>query len=156
MSQLILLDTGILGLMTHPRWNQEAKQCKDWMGRLNLSGDVLAIPEICDYELRRELIRVNRNRSLQRLDRFIDRTTYIPLTTRMIRLAAEYWAQARSGGYPTSGNDALDADVILAAQATESSESGFDTVIATTKVAHLSHFVDARRWQDIPPSAPNA
>jgi predicted nucleic acid-binding protein len=155
MSQLILLDTGILGLMTHPRWNQEAKQCKDWMDRLNMSGDVLAIPEICDYELRRELIRMNRIRSLQRLDRFSDLTTYIPLTTRMMRLAAEFWAQARSGGYPTGRDTALDADVILAAQVTEASESGFSTVIATTNVAHLSHFIDARRWQDISPSAQN-
>jgi hypothetical protein len=37
------------------------------MSRIN-SGDKIAIPEIADYEARRELIRTKRSRSIKRLD----------------------------------------------------------------------------------------
>ena len=43
---------------------------------------------------------------------------YDPITTPIMRRAAEYWAASRRAGRPTSDPAALDADVILAAQAT--------------------------------------
>jgi hypothetical protein len=48
-------------------------------------------------------------------------------------------------------NRALDADVILAAQA-EAIETDFDqpVIVATTNVAHLTRFLDARYWTEIP------
>lgn len=64
--------------------------------------------------------------------------------------AAELWATARKGGYPTAAPpDALDADVILAAQALLVANEGNEVIIATTNVGHLSRFVNAREWQDI-------
>ncbi|MGE0434782.1 MAG: hypothetical protein AB7K09_26125 [Planctomycetota bacterium] len=51
MSRVVVLDTGPLGLVTHPR-NADAKR---WLKSLVLAGFAVAVPEIADYELRREL-----------------------------------------------------------------------------------------------------
>ena len=64
-----------------------------------------------------------------------------------MRRAAEFWAQARQQGRPTAGDKAIDADVILAAQAVTMRED--DVVIATTNVGHLAQFVRAALWTDI-------
>jgi hypothetical protein len=63
--------------------------------------------------------------------------------------AAELWAQARNQGYPTAAADALDGDVILAAQAVILRSQGYNAVIATTNVGHLNQFTTARIWQEI-------
>ena len=65
--------------------------------------------------------------------------------------ATELWADARRKGLPTAPEAALDADVILAAQAVMLSgfEKPNNTLIATDNVGHPGRFVAARRWQDI-------
>jgi hypothetical protein len=63
--------------------------------------------------------------------------------------AAELWALARTEGYPTADDAALDADVILAAQAQLAAEYDYEVVVATTNVGHLGRFVDARPWEQI-------
>lgn len=65
-------------------------------------------------------------------------------------LAAELWADARKSGNPTADNKALDADVILAAQAKLAELNGNSVIVVTTNKKHLSMFVDAREWQEIP------
>ena len=105
------------------------------------------VPEIADYEVRRELIRAGKRAGLERLDALIKQLEYLAITTPAMRVAAEYWAQARQRGRPAAADAALDGDVILAAQAaTVRSEN---VVVATTNVKHLSAFVEARLWQDI-------
>jgi len=64
-------------------------------------------------------------------------------------LAAQLWAEARKRGQPTASADALDGDVILAAQALTSGFSPQDIVVATTNVGHLSQFVEAALWTSI-------
>ena len=67
-----------------------------------------------------------------------------------MRRAAELWAAARKRGRPTADPAALDADVILAAQAQLLAElTGDVVVVATDNARHLGQFVDARRWQEI-------
>lgn len=105
------------------------------------------IPEITDYEIRRELLRANELRGLARWDHFCAALEYLPLTTAAMRLAAEFWAQARRQGRQTAANAALDIDVILAAQAVTLTVPGI--VIATTNVSHLSRFAPADLWSNI-------
>jgi hypothetical protein len=63
--------------------------------------------------------------------------------------AAEFWAQARNQGFPTADDAALDADVILAAQAAILGEAVGEVVIVTTNVGHLARFADARKWDEV-------
>ena len=107
----------------------------------------LVLPEIADYEVRRELVRGRRVRGLQRLDALVDLVEYLPLTTAAMRQAAVFWAEARQRRRPTDDDRALDGDVILAAQvATLESADG---IVATTNVGHLSRYVHAALWRDI-------
>jgi len=46
-------------------------------------------------------------------------------------------------------NNALDGDVILAAQARMIEREGYEVIVATMNVRHLSRFVMAREWRDI-------
>jgi predicted nucleic acid-binding protein len=142
---IVLLDTGPLGILVHPRISQE---CQDWLEHILLKGYRVVLPEIADYELRRELLRLDNLVRIKRLDRLKQRLEYLPLTTDIMLQAAELWAKARQTGKPTADPHALDGDVILAAQAM-SIETTDQIIIATTNVRHLSLFVNAREWSDI-------
>jgi predicted nucleic acid-binding protein len=107
------------------------------------------MPEIADYEVRRELLRAQKRAGIARLDRLKTRIGYAPITTEAMLLAAEFWAQARRQGRPTTDDRALDGDVILAAQATVLGGGGDAVVIATANVGHLERFVEARNWEAI-------
>jgi predicted nucleic acid-binding protein len=72
--------------------------------------------------------------------------TYLPINGRALRRAAEFWAQARRQHHPTAGDQALDGDVIIAAQAEQVAAT-----VATDNVRHLALFVPARSWRDLPP-----
>ena len=147
---LLVLDTGVLGFVTHPKLSPEALACKNWFCALLAQGIRTAIAEISDYQLRRELLRADKIRGLRALDFLKANLLYIPLTTDIMLRAAELWAQTRKQGKPTASPESLDADVILAAQTlTAAHACGYDPIIATTNVGHLQRFVQAERWQDI-------
>jgi predicted nucleic acid-binding protein len=105
------------------------------------------VPEIADYEVRRELLRANKVKGIAKLDALADLLEYLPITTAAMRRAALFWAQARQQGRPTAGDKTLDADMILAAQAMALGVA--DVVIATTNVGHLSRFAPAELWHKI-------
>lgn len=87
------------------------------------------------------------------LDRYKATLNYLPFTTDAMLRAAAFWAAARRGGKPTAPDLALDADAILAGQASSAAagEEGNDVLVATTNVGHLSRFVFAQEWQEILP-----
>lgn len=150
MTTAIFLDSGPLGLLVHSNAEQ-ARACLEWLDAC-LAGDCrVVIPEIADYEVRRELIRQAKSKSLLRLDELQGVLDYQPLTTAAMRKAAELWAEARATGRPTSDRHALDADVILCAQAHLAAGKDDRLVVATTNVGHLARFVDAKDWKDVTP-----
>ncbi len=148
--RVVVLDTGVLGIATNPSGNPKSARCVQWLLELGQSGHAVVVPEIADYELRRELVLQRKLRSLARLDALHMQATYVSITTKVMLLAADFWAQARRQGRKTADDKALDGDVILAAQASLLTHLGDEIVVATTNVKHLSLFVDARLWQDIP------
>ena len=107
MSQVVLLDTGPLGLVTNPRRSPQSVACAQWLQALVAHGIRVIVPEIADYEVRRELLRAKKERGLARLDALASRLEYLPLTTAAIRLAAMFWAQVRQQGQPTADDKAL-------------------------------------------------
>jgi predicted nucleic acid-binding protein len=149
MTQIVLLDSTPVGLITNPKATPLAVECQQWLQSLLDRGYHVILPEIIDYEVRRELLRVNKIKSIRRLDDLKSALIYLPITTEVMLKAAQMWAQVRQQGKPTADDKALDGDVILAAQAILISSEEYPVIVATSNPKHLSLFVDARDWQDI-------
>jgi predicted nucleic acid-binding protein len=149
MSQIVLLDSTPVGLITNPKATPLAIECQHWLNSLLGRGYHVVLPEIIDYEVRRELLRVNKVKSIRRLDELKSELIYLPITTEVMLKAAKMWAQVRQQGKPTADGKALDGDVILAAQAILIDSEEYRSIVATSNPKHLSLFVDARNWQDI-------
>lgn len=137
----LLLDTGVLGQVCHPRKHGDARA---WLRRV-VHVHELIVPEIADYELRRELMRIGAARSLAHLDELGRCLSYQPVTTATWRRAAGLWAQLRRAGRPTADGAALDGDMLLAALALEIGAS-----VVTTNPRHFDGLVEAMSWGDVP------
>jgi hypothetical protein len=149
MSLIVLLDAGPLGMITNPKSSPENESCKNWLASLAYKGVEVVIPEIADYEVRRELLRAGKDRGLARLDALKGMLGYAAITTSVMLTAAEFWATARRMGRQSADDVSLDADMILAAQACSFVHDRDETVIATTNVRHLALFASARIWREI-------
>lgn len=144
---IVILDSGPVGLLAKRGGTPAVDECNLWLdGLLDQSSRVI-LPEIVDFEVRRELIRLRAVSSMARLDTLASIVEYLPLTTAAMRKAAELWAEARQKGLPTADPKGLDGDVILAAQALLLGAA--DVVVATTNAGHLSRFVAARSWPEV-------
>ncbi|MEG4488287.1 nucleic acid-binding protein [Microcoleus sp. D2_18a_B4] len=109
MSRVIILDSDPLGMVTNPKASSaEIQECKVWLNSLMRRGEIIILPEIADYEVRRELIRAGKLAGIQRLDELKLQLTYRPLTTEVMLLAAQLWADSRRRGRPTAEPNALD------------------------------------------------
>ncbi len=109
VSHVVLLDAGPLGLATNPRRSRQSVACAQWVQAIVTHGMRVIVPEIADYEVRRELVRANKVSGLARLDALARLLEYLPLTTAAMRQAALFWAQARQQGQPTADDKALAA-----------------------------------------------
>jgi len=147
VTQVIMLDAGPLGLITNPKLSAESESCARWLQTHITSGRRIIIPEISDYEVRRELLRANKTKGISRLDDLAELIEYLPITTTTMRQAAKFWAEARQQGQPTAGDKTIDGDMILVTQAITFGTP--DVVIATTNVGHLSRFISADLWQNV-------
>lgn len=143
----MLLDTGPLGLVTHPEAATKNQKAAQWLRNLLSDGVDVLIPELADYELRRELLRAGKTHSVAVLDRYKATLGYVPSTTEALLQAAEFWATARQQEKPMAPDLGLDGDAILAAQAAVLGRGGDDVMIATTNEGHLSRFVPAQEWE---------
>ncbi len=151
MNRHILLDSSPLGLLSNPANTADVIAITQWAAACYAGGDHLYIPEVIDYELRRELLRAGKTKGIAKLDSFKTAFRYLAITTVAMLRAAELWSQARRSGLPTSDPKKLDIDVILAAQALTLPVSPTNLIIATSNVTHISRFAPAALWTDIKP-----
>ena len=140
MPEKYLLDTGPLGLLAHDRPAQRLP-IQTWLLEQLAAGVTIYLSEVADYEVRRELTRLVQSGKLpaSRLDRLdqLDRVfAYLPVSTASWRRAATLWATTRSQGKPTADPAALDADVLIAAQALE-----VQATVVTCNPTHLKSLV---------------
>lgn len=151
MSRTIVLDSTPLALFLQRRSYHRAEECSAWVARHIDAGDRLIVPEIIDYEVRRELLRLGKANALRRLDLFnhAEPDRLLRLSSDALRKAAELWAQVRRKGMPTADVHALDVDMILAAQVLTTSFGADDVIVATGNVSHLAPVVRADQWDHI-------
>ena len=145
MAAIYLLDTGPLGLLAHDR-PVHRMPIQTWLLQEMTAGATVYISEVADFEVRRELTRLIRAGQLpasrlHRLDQLANLCTYLPVSTEMWRRAADFWADARQQGLPTSSLAALDADALIAAQAAEVAAT-----VVTSNPGHISRWVPVRPW----------
>lgn len=147
MSRVVILDSAPVWVLCRNPEEPETGSALMKLTELLEAGVRVFLPEIIDYENRRELIRRQATKQLQNLDALGLVTEYLPITTDAMRRAAELWAVARQTGQPTAGDDTIDADMILIGQA--QSLQLPDAIIATTNVRHLARFFPAAIWSSI-------
>jgi predicted nucleic acid-binding protein len=153
VTEVILLDSGILSLAAQRPGVQDADACREWIVDCLKAGAKIMVPAIANYEARRELLRARKTAGVARLDAFIraEADRYLPLLDADLLRAADLWAHTRQQGLPTADAKALDIDVILAAQALSLNLTPARFVVATTNIRHLSRFVPAELWENIRP-----
>jgi len=117
------------------------------------AGHIFIVPAVADYEVRRELKRAGKTKSIASLDAWNSGrpNRFLPLTQAAMELASTLWAQARNNGTPTADPKELDGDVLIAAQALDMGLDPDQFVIATVNVGHLALFVPAEHWTKINP-----
>ena len=77
---IVLLDTGPLGRLTSPKGTPINTLYLNWLKSLIANGVTVLVPEICDYELRRELLRSDSKEAIKRLDQLRMAIGFLPLT----------------------------------------------------------------------------
>lgn len=151
MIQTIILDSTPLGQLASPSKSPEVLAIKQWLFLHQNAGRDIIIPEINDYEVRRELTRTKKASSIARLDVLKASAYYVPITTDAMLLASTLWANARQLGVATADAKALDGDVIMCAQVLTLGLAPGTFVVATSNVNHIARYVPADVWSNIQP-----
>ncbi|MEM9274878.1 MAG: type II toxin-antitoxin system VapC family toxin [Cyanobacteria bacterium P01_F01_bin.143] len=148
---IVLIDSGVLFTLISTSKVKEVTDCQDWFYYLLSRSALVVTSAICNYEVKRELIRRKKVPELDNLNQLKTLIDFLPVDDSTLELAAELWAEARNKGLPTADDLSLDADVIICAQYQLLAEKypGRYVVIATTNVKHLSRFTEAKKWQEI-------
>jgi hypothetical protein len=81
---VVVLDSGPIGFLTNPSNNPVPVAIRQWLTDLLAAGRRVILPEIADYEVRREFIRGSMTQSLILLDTLANQIEYLPLTTAMM------------------------------------------------------------------------
>ncbi|CCI09872.1 type II toxin-antitoxin system VapC family toxin [Microcystis aeruginosa] len=140
---IVFIDSGVLGLLTHPKKAGKPADCEDWLYSLLSKGVYVVSSDICDYEVRRSLllesVKKNSFNSLDNLD------------TDVMLESSQIWVETRKIGKQTADNYNIDVDIIILAhwQLLKKQYPSRYLVIATTNVKHFQGFAEALNWQDI-------
>ena len=148
---IVILDSGVLHTLVSTSKVKEVKDCQDWFYYLLSRGARVVTSAICNYEVKRELIRKKKASEISNLNQLKTLIELLPVDKSALEIAARLWAEARNRGMPTADDLSLDADVIICAQYQLLAKEypGRYVVIATTNVSHLNRFAEAEEWIDI-------
>jgi len=154
MSKVVLLDSGPFGMYANPKVSDKNTACKDRVDDLLSKGTKVLVPEIVFYEVGRKFHHLHlqnpTSKNLVRLNAAVQFLGLLPITSLTWNKAIELWAQARHDRHSTAGDDSIDGDVLLVAQAKIEIENGASIEIATTNVKHFAYFgVKVLDWQDL-------
>jgi predicted nucleic acid-binding protein len=150
MTRLLVLDASIVGMITNPKQTSiSVRDCQRWFRQALAAQSLFVLPEIADYEIRRELLRGRKINGIKKLDELRATIYFYPIDSEIMLAAAQLWAESRQRGMTTADPRELDGDVILAAQARQLQVRGYEVTIVTTNVGHLAQFVPASNWQDV-------
>lgn len=151
---IVFIDSGILGILANPNKKGEVSDCEQWLYKLLSQGVYICSSDLCDYEVRRNLILETNKKphlnSIKNLDELRELITFLPVSPSLLIQAASLWAEARVGGMPTADDKTLDVDIIICThwQMLKEEFPSRYIVIATTNVKHLSCFAEALSWRD--------
>src|SRR5436309_13890301 len=110
MSDVVLLDSGPVGMYASAGASPKTGICKQRVNALLAGGKIVTVPGIADYETRRELILLTLQqpgcKAIQRLDAVISLLGRIPVTDRTLQLASEIWGYTRRRGVVTANKHA--------------------------------------------------
>lgn len=152
---IVFIDSGVLGLLANPNKLGEASDCEQCLYRLFSQGVYICSSDLCDYEVRRNLILESHKKphlnSINSLDELRELIVFFPISPLLLTRASSLWAKARIQGIPTADNKTLDIDIIICGhwQMLKEEFPSRYVVIATTNVKHLSRFAEARLWREI-------
>ncbi len=90
LARYVLLDATPLVLANRRRGTPVIDGCHAWLTALGRTGARIVIPEIADYEIRRELERLGHSLGLRRLDTLARSFLYAEITTPVMHKAAEF------------------------------------------------------------------
>lgn len=120
----------------------------DWYRSLTATDVVVVVPEVADYEVRRELILARLELSLARLAAVRAAARFEPITSEIMLAAARIWAEAKSHRAAHGGEGATGWRR-HPPRHRSNARKGRAVMIATTNVRYLAQFADARLWSEI-------
>ena len=88
MTKVVVIDSGPVRLLCRREVTPPVDACREWQVDVVAHHARIILPEIVDYEERRELIRLNSLSSIERLDSLTMLHECLPLTTE--RVSAEF------------------------------------------------------------------
>jgi len=156
---IVILDSNILALLVtnideklseDQKLTTEIYQCTEWFYRLLSKGVYIIVSDICDYEVRREFIRI-KSKSVQELDNLRDLIEFQEVTFAVLEKAAELWAEARYMSQSNKIKENIDVDCILAAQwcLLQEQYPGRKVIIGTKNIKDFQRVTDCDVWQNI-------
>jgi len=148
---IVFLDSGVIYSLINTSNVKKVIDCQEWFYALLGRGVLFVSSAICEYEIKRELIRRNQLKELNNLNEIKQWFNFLEVDENVWNMAAKNWAKARNMGIPTADNLSLDADMVICAtwQILQEKWEGRYVVIATNNVKHLSHFANADIWENI-------
>ena len=151
MARIVILDSGPLGLLCSRNGIPLGDACRDLMSVWNRPERGSPFPPSSITRSVANGFGGTPSPWLRNLDKIKRRFGIPGLDDDVMELAARFWADAHRAGKPTDDPHALDADCLLAAQASLVGQPGDVVTIATSNVGHLNRFpgIDAREWASI-------